>query len=486
MATARLCITVTGATTAELRARRDQIGRADLLELRVDTVSDPDAAGALADRRCPVIVTCRARWEGGHFDGSEEERCRILQDARRLGAEYVDVEWKAGFTDLLASHGGRGIILSAHHFDGVPADLASQYAAMRGTGAEVVKVAVTAVRLSDCLPLLTLDGQGDRPAVLVALGDAGLPTRVLASRFRSAWTYAGAGVAPGQLPADELSRLGFDRVTADTAIFGIVGRPVGHSLSPAMHNAAFAWAGCDAVYLPLAAADFSDFLTFADALGIEGASVTAPFKMDAFAAVAECDEVGRRVGSINTMKRGESRWAGRNTDGDGFLEPLLRAGRDVRGWRATVLGAGGAARSVAEALQASGARVSIAARNRERAADVAGVVGVDTADWPPVPSSWDLLVNATPAGTVPHIEETPLPNGPFTGSLVYDLVYNPPETRLLRDARAAGCRTIGGLEMLVAQARRQFEWWTGREAPAAIMRDAALAALDRRSQRSGR
>ena len=201
MRTSRLCVTVTAATTAELRARRDQVADADLVELRVDTVRDPDAAAALADRRTPVIFTCRPTWEGGHFEGSEEERHRILQDARQLGAEYVDVEWKAGFTDLLTSNSGRGVIVSAHDFDGVPADLTARYAAMRASGAEVVKLAVMAGRLTDCLPLLSLRKGDARPVVLLAMGEAGAPTRILASRFGSAWTYAGDGVAPGQMPA---------------------------------------------------------------------------------------------------------------------------------------------------------------------------------------------------------------------------------------------------------------------------------------------
>jgi 3-dehydroquinate dehydratase/shikimate dehydrogenase len=477
MTTSRLCVTVTAATTAELRARRDAIVDADLVELRVDTVRDPDAAAALADRKRPVIFTCRAAWEGGHFKGSEDERLAILQQARQLGAEYVDVEWKSGFAGRLMANGsGEGLVVSSHSFDGVPGDLAARCAAMHATGAEVVKIAVMAARLADCLPLLALRETDDRPAVLLAMGEAGLATRALASRFGSAWTYAGDAVAPGQVPAAQLQRLGFRRVNTSTAIFGVAGRPVMHSLSPAMHNAAFEASGIDSVYLPLAAADFDDFLAFADALGVQGASVTAPFKLAAFACASETDENGRRVGAVNTLKRCSAGWAARNTDGAGFLEPLAGT-RDVRGLRVTVMGAGGAARSVAYALDGAGARVSIAARNRSRAVDVARITHASVADWPPAAGSWDVLVNATPVGTWPDVQATPLPQGPLTGSLVYDLVYNPIETRLLADARAAGCDTLGGLEMLVAQAARQFEWWTGRSAPTGAMRDAAIDAL---------
>jgi shikimate dehydrogenase len=251
-----------------------------------------------------------------------------------------------------------------------------------------------------------------------------------------------------------------------------------HSLSPAMHNAAFRAAEVDAVYLPLAATDFQDFLGFAAALGIKGASVTAPFKLDAFEAAEECDPVSRRIQSVNTLRRDGARWVGCNTDVTGFLEPLGGA-LTIKGRRATILGAGGAARAASEALSSAGAHVSVSARRADRAAQTATLTGAGTADWPPPAGSWDLLVNATPVGTAPNVHATPLPGGPFDGELVYDLVYNPPYTQLLRDAEAAGCRTLGGLDMLVAQAELQFEWWTGSRPLERSMRDAALAALER-------
>jgi len=473
----KLCVTVTGATVAELRERRDRAAHADLVELRLDTVRDPSAAGALAGRRGPVILTCRPVWEGGHFTGSEEERKRILRDALQLGAEYVDLEWKAGFTDLLTERGGHGIVLSNHDHSGVPSDLRARLAAMRATGAEVVKLAVMATRLSDCLALLPLARDAGSPTVLLAMGDAGLPTRVLASRFGSCWTYAGDGAAPGQVPASTLcGQYSFRSIAERTAVYGVVGRPVGHSISPALHNAAFRATRLDAVYLPLAAADFRDFLTFAAVVPIEGVSVTAPFKVDAFEHAAESDPVSRRVHSVNTLRRTGPKWEGCNTDVAGFLAPLQSA-IQLQGMRATVLGAGGAARAAAEALATGGARVTIAARQRHRAEDAAKRIGAAVGSWPPAAGSWDILVNATPVGTAPHVDATPLPDGPFTGELLYDLVYNPAVTRLMRDAEEAGCRTLGGLEMLVAQAQRQFEWWTGARLSERVMRDAAVAAL---------
>jgi 3-dehydroquinate dehydratase/shikimate dehydrogenase len=470
---------VTADTTVELRTRRDQVTDADLVELRLDTVSDPSAAAALAGRRRPVIVTCRSLAQGGHFKGSEEERRTILSEALSLGAEYVDLEWRGSCADLLNRTGGRRIVLSHHDFNGVPDDLEQIAQAMLSSGAAVVKIAVHATRLSDNIRLRGVGANTRVPIALIGMGDAGIPSRVLASWMGSCWTYAGDGVAPGQISVARMQEeFRFRRIGARTEIYGLLGKPVTHSVSPVMHNAAFRAAHRDAVYLPLAAADFADFLTFAGAVGLKGASVTAPFKVDAFERADECDPVSRRIQSVNTLRRDGTRWEGCNTDVTGFLAPLAASLR-LRGARATVLGAGGAARSVSVALASAGLRVTICARRAEPAQAVAALTGAATAAWPPDPESWDLLVNTTPVGTSPDTDASPLPDGYLfhADKLVYDLVYNPPFTRLLRDAARAGCRTVGGLDMLVAQAQAQFAWWTGQRPADRVMRDAAMTRL---------
>lgn len=472
----RLCITVSAATTAEIRRRRDAVQDADLVELRLDSVADPNVAGALAGRRRPVIVTCRPSWEGGAFKGSEEERRRILGEALALGAEYVDIEWRAGFSDLLGRKGGRGIVLSSHDFESVPADLADRARAMRATGAEMVKLAVNATRLSDCLPLLELGAKmrGDEGIVLIAMGPHGIASRVLPRKFGSSWTYAGSVNSVGQLtPETMLEQYRFRSLDDMTDVYGLVGRPIDHSVSPAMHNAAIRAARLDAVYLPLPAADAEDFVTFARAIGLKGASVTIPFKVSLFDYVDEVYAVARRIGAINTIRVTDGRWIGGNTDAAGFLQPLQARAIPLHGTRAAVLGAGGAARAVAVALAPGGADVTMYARDLSRARDAALAVGARAAHWPPPKGSWDLLVNCTPIGTYPHAEETPLAASELSGRFVYDLVYNPSRTRLLRDAATAGCSTLGGLDMLVAQAQEQFQWWMGTRAPAGVMRAAA-------------
>ena len=481
-----LCATVTAGTTSGLRERRDAQAGADLVELRLDTVAEPDVAGALADRRQPVVVTCRPAWEGGAFAGSENERRRVLLEACRLGAEYVDVEHRAEFAgEVLAARDGRGVVLSFHDFEGVPADLDERYRAMRSSGAEVVKIAVAAGSLTESLQVAAL-GSGEERRVLIGMGTAGIPSRVLAGRFGSCWTYAGAGVAPGQVDLDRMRRqFRFHEISDRTAVYGVLGAPIGHSLSPAMHNAGFRASGLDAVYVPLEAVDVDDFLAFARAVGLRGASVTAPFKEAVTGHVVEQDATSRAIGATNTLRRLDGGgWEGLNTDVPGLLAPL--AGRmRLPGTRATVLGSGGVARAAAFALRGAGAAVTVCARRPERAAEVARVApGAAAAPLPPQPGSWDLLVNTTPLGTWPAVERSPLPDGPFDGRLVYDLVYNPRKTRLLADAERAGCGTIGGLDMLVAQAVRQFAWWTGTTPRTDLFRQAAEDDLERRGRPS--
>ena len=474
-----VCVTVTGATTAELRQKRDAVVDADLVELRLDSVSDPSVAGALAGRRTPVIVTCRPVWEGGGFSGSEDDRKRILADALALGAEYVDVEWRSRFDDLISQVGGRRIVLSTHDFHGVPMDLLARVHAMRSTGAEVIKIAATLTCLRDALPLLDLGAQSSRQSafVLIGMGEFGLATRILAARFGSIWTYAGTVKEVGQLTAQALLKdYHFRSITDSTDIYGIVGGSVSHSVSPAMHNAAFRAARLDAVYLPFPAVSAEDFSVFGRAIGISGASITVPHKVTMFDHVDEVDAVARRIGAINTVSVKGGKWMGANTDASGFLQPLHER-LPLTGLRASVLGAGGAARAILVALASSGCTVRVHARNRAQAEDVAVLTPVEIGPWPPEPGSWDLLINCTPIGMYPRVHDTPIPMAELTGQYVYDLVYNPSVTRLLREAGERGCQTIGGLEMLVAQAHEQFQWWTGTKPPTGVMREAALKRL---------
>jgi 3-dehydroquinate dehydratase/shikimate dehydrogenase len=481
---ARIVETITAGSMAELRARRDQETVADMLELRLDGVRDLDVAGALAGRCLPAIVTCRAAWEGGRFDGSEEERLRFLNQAVDLGAEFVDVEDRANHAAVRRSATTR-LVLSRHDFEGMPADLFDCVRQMRQAGADVVKVAVTARTLRDCVTLKQAV-DGDEAHVALAMGPAGWVTRLWPAWLGSEWTYGGTA-APGQVPTRELARRYRAATTSSaTRAYAVLGKPIAHSASPAMLNAAFAHAGLDVVYLPLEVGCADEFFAVADALRLEGASVTAPMKKVVLTDAVCVDDLVTRIGALNTLKRSSSGgWEGRNFDVEGFLAPIARRAVPVEGQRACIVGAGGAARAVAWALVSAGARVEISARRREQADALAADLGAASSPWPPT-GAWDLLINTTPVGTWPDVETLPFDAdrvlGGADGRVVYDLVYNPEETALIRAARRAGATTIGGLDMLVSQACRQFEWWTNLPAPREVMEEAAREFLSQRSE----
>lgn len=478
---ADLCITVTGKDADAIRqARTAAEADADLVEVRLDSMERPDAAAALQGRRRPVIATCRPLREGGMFDGAEEERLRVLDAAHANGAEFIDVEWDAVRAPVMRERGGRGVIVSRHVFDCTPRNAGAILDYLRAQGGEVAKLAATCEGIGDLRTLLHAV-RPDRASILIGMGAGGTVTRVLAARFGSRWTYAGNGVAPGQVPASRLlDEFRFRRVKTDAAIYAVLGRPVVNSLSPAMHNAGFAALGLNAAYVPLETRDLEGLRDFAREIGLRGLSVTIPFKQDVIPLLDEVAPAARAAGAVNTIAVREGRWLGSNTDAEGFLEPLRARGIGVQGLRVVILGAGGAARAVALALRRHGAQVAVAARRADAAARVADALGATTTSWPPPPGQWDLLVNATPLGSR-ALPGTPF-DGPFDGRLVYDLVYDPDPTPLMQAAADAGLETIGGLAMLVAQAERQFEIWTGQRPPAGLFTEAAASAIRKRHE----
>lgn len=483
---AQICETVTATSMSELRSARDRATDADLVELRLDGVSDADVAGALENRSRPVIVTCRAAWEGGRFDGSEDERFRLLGTAIDAGAEYVDVEWKSDrprLAELLARCDGRAtrLVLSHHNHECTPIDLVDRVRAMRSFAPNaVVKIATLALSLSDCVRLRdALASTTDQ--VSVAMGSPGLISRLCPWLFGSLWTYGGQA-APGQMAVADLVEVYRVRASGPgTAIYALTGSPLSHSASPILHNALFARLGLNAVYVPMESSDGGEFLSAAEALGVSGASVTAPLKTAWNAHGVRIDRAGREVGAINTLKWQGHEWQGCNFDVAGFLEPLTRRGLQLTAQRVVVLGAGGAARAAVWALKKQGSAIEVATRRNEAAVRFAAEFGISPVLWPPKPG-WDLLVNATPVGTWPKADVSPLEREFVRGRLVYDLVYNPAETMLMRLARGSGGDAIGGWEMLLGQARAQFEYWTGTRPSDEAMAEAARAFRNRSSE----
>jgi len=485
----RLVVSLRATSEDELvRAARAGAARADVVELRIDGIDHPNLERLRALGRGfgkPVLLTCRSAREGGAFSGTEEARLALLERAVGLGFEYVDVE-----IDSLSAPFPRGsetkLVLSHHDFHTLPVELDSKVARALELGADVVKIAAPVSSLEASLRLARA-GEEARKAgkdyVPVPLGPAGASGRILAPRLGALFTYAPVAASrstgPGQIPLDELLDLyRFRSITEETAIYGIVGERALETLSPAMHNRLFQRLEKNAVFVPFQETDLGQFVPAARAIGVAGLSVTIPFKEKILEHLDDVDEVAARIGAVNTVVARDGKWKGFNTDRDGVQAPLLNLG-PLRGKKAVVVGAGGAARAAAHVLVENQASVLVLGRRESRAAAVAAAAGAQSGPLSRLSSeSWDLLVNATPS--TPPVGSIP------KESIVFDMVTVPEETALLRRSREAGASTVTGLEMLAAQAVPQVKLWIAEEPDASELLATArshLAGRDRRYSR---
>jgi len=466
---------------------------ADLVELRLDYIEGADVARLLAAKRGEVIVTNRPVREGGKYERDEGERLRTLSAASELGADYVDVELDS--VDGFERSGSAKLIVSYHDFERTPEDLADIHRQMIAKGADLAKLAVLATDILDNLKMFDLLARTDFPTIGLCMGEEGQISRILAPRFGSFLTFAssrkGAESASGQLPAADLVDLyRYRKISPDTALYGVIGNPVGHSVSPAIHNAAFEATGLDCVYVPLKVNEGGRFVEEFKRLNIAGYSVTIPHKQSVMAAIDEMDDIVRDIGAMNTIVNRGGRLFGYNTDWSAAtkgLEDALAGERSegpspLSGKRVVMLGAGGAARGIAFGLRQKGARLTIVNRTASKAEALASEVGCE---WRPVEElsqlDAEILVNSTSVGMHPNVDDTPVPKELLrSGMVVFDAVYNPLETRLLREAAECGCKIVTGLDMFVNQAVEQFELWTEQEAPVELMREVVKEALTRK------
>ncbi len=458
-----ICVSLTPKNAAEVISPVTE--GADCIEVRLDYLEHPGASEGIEwrDLPVPVIATCRGRDQGGRFAGSIGDELRILEGAVRNGARYVDVDYR-----FARQFSPADVIGSYHDFDSTPEDLEGLLAAVCQSPVSVAKIATFVRTWSDNRRLLELlEKPWPKPVIVIGMGPIGQITRIIGPSRGSALTYTSVGdeSAPGQLTLRELiDTYRFREVGPSTRLLGIVGNPLDHSRSPVLHNRAFQAMGLDYVYMKFPVERVDDFFDHARSIGIGGFSVTIPHKVDVMPYLERVTAEARAVGAVNTVYLDGTLWKGDNTDMHGIREALK--GFDVQGKKVVVLGTGGAARAAVAALD-SAESVTLLSRTRKAGTlDWSRRVQVDRLE---NCSSYetDLLVNATPVGMTPEIEATPV-SGPIHANLVFDMVYNPPRTRLLRDAAAQGKQVISGTAMFFAQAARQFEIWTGHPAPEAV------------------
>ena len=508
----RLALTVAGATVADLRAGLDaaaaERGPLDLIELRLDALERPapaDLRAILGDLPQPVlarlIATVRRPEEGGRFPGTEEDRIGLLAEAASLGTAYCDLEFEAD-RESGGAHARRirsaapavRLVASVHDLNGVPAGLETLPGRMASMRPALTKVAVRAAGRADVErvhSLIRAQASRENPIIGIAMGDAGAALRVTAGSAGAAIsTYAPPdghpAVAPGQLTAGDIRsrhRRWGRRLQARVPVHGVVGSPIGQSLSPPMHEAAFRRLGIEAAYLPfdVPPTELEGFLIAARLGGVGGLNVTIPHKQAVLPQLDSLDDDARRIGAVNTIVPMNGGLAGANTDWTGAVHALEEAVA-LPGRRATVLGAGGSARAVLYGLAQRGAEAVVISRNDRKAAALADEMGVAHAPAAALERiDGDILINTTPVGMAPDHDGCPAPDAAIAAhEVIFDLVFHPERTPLLRKAAGLGKRTVPGLRMLILQAAAAFERWTGRPAPVQVMADAARKARDAR------
>ncbi len=471
-----ICVSIRASTNEEAleSIRRARQAGADLAELRIDFIRDPDIPRLFRDPPLPLIATVRPTWEGGRFEGTEADRVALLEDACLAGAEWVDVEFRA-YKDF-PRHQAR-LLLSFHDMEKTPRDLDRTVRKMAAMEPDLLKVATRAEGAADVLRLLELQKASTSASTFIPIGSWGEPLRILYRKFGGFLTYAsleeGSETAEGQLPLARLVRDYRIKIIDDeTRVFGVVGNPVGHSRSPEVFNSAFRHLNINARYVLLPLDDPSLLREYLDRLEVEGASITVPHKRAVLDHLDEVDPSAQAIGAANTVTRREGRLYGTNTDVRGAMEAIRDAA--VRRWnhgmygmRALVVGAGGVARALAWGLQTEGAQVTIVNRTWERARALADELGCDALPIREIRRARPrILVHATSVGMTPHVDDMPPVEEVLHGDmLVFESVYTPRETRLLREARSRGAGVINGMDFFLRQADHQFQTWFGRKIP---------------------
>lgn len=539
----RICVVIGrtrhGMVQREIQEAAKQGAR--LIELRLDFLKKaPDFKRLLDNKPCPLIATVRRPPDGGKWDRSEADRVMLIRQAIVAGFDWVDLE--TDVIDTIPRFGGVRRIVSYHNLREMPADLEKLHLKMCTQDADIVKLAVRAQHPNDNLRVLALVQKAIKPTVAFCFNDMGLPSRILQAKFGAPFTYAAfnkeRNIAPGIPSFSDLKHVyHYDEIGAMTQIYGVVGDPVSHSLSPLIHNTAFRRLGINAVYLPFRVPrdTLFEFVRSFEKLAVRGYSVTIPHKESAAQFADFKDSAVTRTQAANTLVRVKEGFAAHNTDYGGFMQtladllptfqhepaepaPLLPAAvitanvnlpagaltkekpvavssaitqtpasvpapvstpPQIAGRIVLVLGAGGVARAVAHALHRDGAMVTIANRTSERAQTLAAEIGCRTVEWNARHSVLcDMVVNCTSVGMHPNVDDSPLhPSYLKPGLVVFDTVYTPEQTLLIKEAKDRNCHVITGVEFFIRQAALQFEQFTGKPAPVDLFRKVIRRAL---------
>lgn len=464
---------------------------AKLVELRLDYIqSAVNLNRLLPERPCPVVITCRRERDGGKWARSEEQRQLLLRQAIVAGIEYVDLE--EDIAAKIPRFGKTKRIISYHDFNETPEDLAGLHARLAALDADVVKIATMVNHPHDNLRLLRLCRDSKVPTVAIGMGEAGTPSRILCKRFGAPFTYAaldaGKLLAPGQLSFQQMKEVyRYEQINAETEFYGVVADPVAQSLSPLIHNAGFSQLKLNKVYLPfrVSSDQLPSFVADCAELGVKGLSVTIPHKEEILKYIKQADEATQRIGACNTVVFRPEGATGYNTDYRAAMACIDQIfggdenSQSFAGKTVLVLGAGGVSRALVYGLKRRGADVVIASRTDSKAEELATALNARSVQWDARQTIRPVLItNGTPVGMHPVVDESPFDARHLVfETTVFDTVYNPEQTLLIKQAREIGCKTITGIDMFVGQAALQFRLFTGQPAPLELFRQVIRRAI---------
>jgi 3-dehydroquinate dehydratase / shikimate dehydrogenase len=502
----KICVPVSERVAGRLKEAIDRAASvADIIEIRLDYLEGRDFNEALqllptllSGINKKFILTYRPEDQGGQHPLAYRDRYAFWS---KYGTEpistLIDIELDLAL-DLMAGSvpiKWKHVVCSYHDFNGVPSELNEIYERLSRTPSKVLKLAVKANTITDCIPVLNLIERArneGREIIVIAMGEAGLLTRILAPSLGAFLTFASSdpihATAPGQISARDMHELyRVSQIDEETEIMGLIGLPISHSVSPHMHNAAFAYSDLNSLYIPFEVSNIKDFIvrmvhpkTRELKWRLKGLSVTAPHKSSIMEHLDYIDPLAKNVGAVNTVVVKDDLLYGYNTDVEAAIAPLRDRVGTLKGSKVAVIGAGGAARAVLWGLKNEDASMELFARNLDKAKDLAEIFNIkasliDQASF----KNFDVVINTTPVGTKGKSEDqSPVLKEQLAGArLAYDLIYNPSKTRFMREAEEMGCESLGGLPMLVGQAIEQFRLWTNRDAPTDVMYEAARKVL---------
>ena len=497
----RVCVAITGTDANDMIEKAESLARDNsFIEFRLDYVSQPVAAIPKVKKffemhqHVVAIATCRRAENGGKFKGSLAAQLDILGKAAGAGCQIIDLELQSALkckADALQKLRTRAALLLSFHDFRATKKLEDTLEKMRAIPADFYKIVTTATTLSDNVVMMKfLETHGDRHSLVgLCMGEQGLISRVLSVRASSVFTFAsvspGEETAPGQISAQDLrSVYRIDQVDAATRVYGVAGDPIAHSLSPLIMNTALRRENVNGVYLALHAKTLKDLLHCVREIPLNGLSITMPYKQAILEHLDNSDTHTTKIGACNTVVRGQDgKLYGFNTDTAGVVRPLEQR-VSLENLKVLILGAGGAARSAVFGLKERGSEVWILNRTAatgQKLARQAKARTVKRADLKKL--AFDVIINATPVG-MGNSKDSPLKEDEIRAHYVFDMVYDPVETKLTKLAKARGAQIIPGIEMFVHQAARQFEIWTGKPAPWDEMLRVVTIALQERAAKN--